>query len=919
LEEKSTQGKSILINLILFLEYLYAYNNNSKYCLCIIIFVHIVTTQAQTSQLSGFIKDSIQNPIPNTNMIATPLAEDAGITFAISRLDGEYKLKLQSNISYQIAITHLGYKKITDTIRLTQDRVKNYTLYKSTESLEEILIKAEMAVIVKEDTVTYRTDQFKTGEERKLRDILKKLPGIEVDRAGNVTVNGKPVTKLMVDGKELFTGDEKLGVNNIPADAVDEVEALDNYSEVAFLKGLEDSDRMALNIKLKEGKKKFAFGDVEIGVGHKERYIIHPTLFYYSPKTTVNVIGGFNNIGKKSFSFQDYLNFEGGYTQSIAEQSGFTNLFRDDFADFLSDTDFVFSKNDFGAGSISQELFKNTTFDAYSIINKGKVKTRSNTQNRYAASNVSDEVRDVTSEETTTFSINKLKFSYDNFDDTDIKYNLLIKTSEAEGDNRTTSATDSNSQFINTTQLPNSTSVIQEVSANKQFSYKHTTSLNAKYQIKNQSNTLDWLFNQPVFSGVIPFIDEGGNFNLLQNTREQNHLLRLNLKHYWVVNNFNHIYPILGMTYFNSDYDNSDSQILSDGSFNSFETAGFNNAIDYRLLDAYAGFQYKFKIGKLIGKPGLVMHNYRWKVDQFSEAIADDQKTVLLPELDVEYKRNSGEKISLKYNLISNFGNAEQYANRLRLLSFNSLSRGSADLENQLYHQLRLRYFQFNMFKGVTMSTSFSYRKIEQSIRSRTEIEGIDQVNTLFYNDLPENSYTLNFMYSKRWGKWNVTLNSMAYLRDYTRILNDVETDFNSNNINYELKAETRFKEWPNFEFGFSQTFNTLNSDSFDNEFMQIQPFVFVEYDFLKDFLFKFDYRYNYFENRSQNTFNRFEIGSTSLEYWKEGSAWSFQLSIENLFDVQFKQENSVNNFLASDRSIFIQPRTVVLSVVYKL
>jgi hypothetical protein len=174
-------------------------------------------------------------------------------------------------------------------------------------------------------------------------------------------------------------------------------------------------------------------------------------------------------------------------------------------------------------------------------------------------------------------------------------------------------------------------------------------------------------------------------------------------------------------------------------------------------------------------------------------------------------------------------------------------------------------------------------------------------------------------MYSKRLGKWKLSLNSNASLRDYKRIINTVETDFNSQNISYNLKAETRFKEWPNFEFGFSQTFNNLNSDAFENDFMQIQPFVFIEYDFLKDFLFKFDYRYNYFENRAQNTFNRFEIGGTSLEYWKEGSAWSFQLGVDNLFDVQFKQENSVNNFLASDRSIFIQPRTVVLSVIYKL
>ena len=103
---------------------------------------------------------------------------------------------------------------------ITKSETKNYTLFERTESLEEVVIEQEMAVVVKEDTIRYKVDQFKTGDERKLRDILKKLPGVEVDREGNVKVNGKEVKKLMIEGQEFFTGDPKLGVNNIPADAI---------------------------------------------------------------------------------------------------------------------------------------------------------------------------------------------------------------------------------------------------------------------------------------------------------------------------------------------------------------------------------------------------------------------------------------------------------------------------------------------------------------------------------------------------------------------------------------------------------------------------------------------------------------------------------------------------------------------------
>jgi hypothetical protein len=121
-------------------------------------FFFLISYSQETYQLSGKTQDSLQNPIPNTNIIATPLTqEEANITFAISSLEGEYKLRLQNNISYQIAITHLGYSKITDTITLSSDKVKNYILQESTETLEEVLIKAEMAVIVEEDTIRYRT------------------------------------------------------------------------------------------------------------------------------------------------------------------------------------------------------------------------------------------------------------------------------------------------------------------------------------------------------------------------------------------------------------------------------------------------------------------------------------------------------------------------------------------------------------------------------------------------------------------------------------------------------------------------------------------------------------------------------------------------------------------------------------------
>ena len=207
----------------------------------------------------------------------------------------------------------------------------------------------------------------------------------------------------MVEGRTFFTGDSKLAVNNIPADAVDEVEALDNYSEVSFLKGLNDSDQMALNIKLKEGKKEFVFGDIEAGGGVKERFLFHPTLFYYSPKTAINVIGDINNIGKKSFTMKDYINFEGGYAAMLDGSTSFGNIYNSDFAQFLNQKEFTYQKNDFGAGSISQQLGTGFRLEAFSIVNKGKTDTRVTNNISYLTDDAVDENRET--EPVTRFSL----------------------------------------------------------------------------------------------------------------------------------------------------------------------------------------------------------------------------------------------------------------------------------------------------------------------------------------------------------------------------------------------------------------------------------------------------------------------------------------------------------------------------------
>ena len=872
---------------------------------------------AQSVKISGKIFDSIQQPVPNVNIIATPQNEALSVEFSISSQEGEYQMKLEKDENYLMEITHLGFQQIRDSINLTEDTVKDYQLKKSVSSLEEVLIEQKMAVVVKEDTIVYRTDQFKTGDERKLKDILEKLPGVEVDREGNVKVKGKPVTKLLVDGKTFFTGDEKLGVKNIPSDAVDEIEAIDDYQEVSFLKGLKGSDKMALNIKLKEGKKKFVFGDVKAGGGHEERYIVNPTLFYYSPKTSVNFIGDLNNIGERSFTFNDYMDFNGGFMAMTDNNSSMGNIFNDQFAQFLRNDDFVFNKNVFGAASLDQEVFKNTRFNAYSIVNQGKTRERSDALINYLSNDLADENRINQTNKESTFSINKMELKYDDQEKNDFRAITLIKTSDAVSRNRLNSQSSIGDQLIQQNNMPEEITINQDISANKMFSFKHTTTLNANYRYKKTDNAVDWEFNQPIFTDIIPFEEDGEFLNFLQNTSSESQLVRVDAKHYWVLNNTTHLYPKVGLQYYDADFSTLDRQLLNNGSINSFQNAGFNNQVNYQLMDYYAGVEFKKKLGDYLVKPGLVYHQYYWKLDQFDNRQKDDTKGVLTPTFTLENDNFFLGNLNVEYELNSRFSGAENLANRLRLTNFNSITQGNENLENELFHDASLRVTRFSMSKGRAYNFRFRYKHKFRDIQRSTDIQGINQVNTFFYSDLPENSYTTSGGYTKMMADWWLSGNLNVSLRDYKRLINERVEDYNNQNIRYTVSARSKYDNLPNIEFSFSQQFSSLVATNFENEFKSINPEIIIDYNFWEDFFFEFDYRFTYFENQTQNTINRFSMADAELAYQKEDSKWRFEIRSTNIFNNEFRQNNSFSSFTSTDRRIFIQPRIIMGSIIY--
>ena len=285
----------------------------------------IVVGQAQI-KFEGKVLDTLQLPLEKASVVAINNSTNALDAFSMTNEKGLFSLKLKENTDYKIQVSYFGLQSVNEILKTTSENLeKNYTL-RSDISLDEVVVK--MPVIIRGDTLIYDADSFKNGSERKLKDIIDKIPGVEINDDGQIEVEGKVVNKLMVNGKDFFEGDTKLGTNNIPSSVVDKIQVLKNYGEVEQLSRVRNNqDNVAINIKLKEGKESFWFGNITSGGGNStsdSRYLFQPKLFYYSPKYTVNFIGDVNNIGELALTRRDLRGFTGG-VRAPSSQSG-TNL-----------------------------------------------------------------------------------------------------------------------------------------------------------------------------------------------------------------------------------------------------------------------------------------------------------------------------------------------------------------------------------------------------------------------------------------------------------------------------------------------------------------------------------------------------------------------------------------------------------------
>lgn len=876
-----------------------------------------LSSYSQTVNFEGKITTTSSKPLKGANVLAFPSDKNQDLVYAITDEKGFFKLKLNINSFYNISISFLGYNKIQNKIYI-KDRnlIKNFVLSENFEKLDDIVIDYKPPIIAKKDTITYDIKSFIKGNERKLRDVLSKLPGIEVDKKGNIMANGKIVSKILVENKTFFTGNPKLAVNNIPAYVIEKISLLDNYNARKLLKQFNQSEELALNVSLKEDKKKFVFGDVEAGVGINKRHELSTNLFYYSPNSNFNVIGDLNNTGKSSFSLRDYIDFEGGIN-SFFRNSNNSNTFNEELSQFLNNNDFISRSSKFGA--VNYRISKNKSeFNSYLIASKAETNTLENSFNIYQNVNIPlEEVRKTSKVLEDSFILTKLNYDYHPNINEQLNVSSYFKINSNSGENRISTFNPNLDNFINTVKNVNTYKVKTNFSYGNKMSDNHTVFIESAYELSKGKSLNEWYTDQNIFQSLIPLINEE-TFNIFQDKHLKNGSFNFVFKDFWNLKKFKQLYSSIGFNINSSSLFNKDLQILNNGDVNNFESSGFGNDFNSDFFDLYLGFEYKFQLGKLTLLPTFFYHNYFWRNKQNDLEIVRNKK-IILPQVKARVVFNKSEKIVFNYEKNVMFPRVDQMIDNFILTSFSSVSKGNIKLENDLSHNFSMSYTKFNLFKGISISLNANYSLREQIIRDIVNQEGIESVSETFNLDRPEKNWLLSARLKKKINKLRYSFNGRLSENEYNLILNSENFTTISKNYVMSLGVETLFNEHPNLNLNYSKNYNTYllhnQTNQFENEILKVE----FDIDFYKDFTYNFNLMHNKYENLNQNISNTFNISNTSLVYTKSSSPWVGEINVTNLFDVKFKRRNSVNSILISDTNTFINPRIIMFKLGYNL
>ena len=768
------------------------------------------TLNAQNiGKLSGVVLDSAGGSLSSATVMLLKKADSTLVEFALSENDGRFKFEKVSIGDYLLNVTYLGYKSFYKPVTFSSSApnidMGNVLLESQSTLLNEITVEGERnPMTIKKDTVEYNSAAFQVQPNANVEELLKKLPGVQVDRSGNVQAQGETVNRILVDGKEFFGRDPKMATKNLPASAIDKIQVFDKKSDQAEFTGVDDGQReKTINLTLKEDSRKGSFGNLNGGIGSEERFQGKASLNKFGSKEKISFIGMANNINNQGFSFEEYVGFTGGMSRGGGIQidgdspinngnnTGFTNTYS-------------------GGLNYTNTLSKNTELNGsyfYSLLDKQTDRTlfRENFLADRTFFNTEDSKQN---NRNLSHRLNVvLDHKIDSFQSLKLTSRVTLRESNTlyEGETSTLNAdySPSNSNIRTNTSEGAATQLTNDLLFRKRLAKPgRSYSANFSFNLNNDGNFGENLSENTFFKAGKSRTD-----TIKQRFDQDNERITYGVR-------LSYTEPLFKLQYLEMNYDyrhndNNQFREVYDLAFglNPFEK--FNSQLSNKYTTDYnyhrGGANYRYSGEKFNITAGASLQYSLLTGDLIlTEQHIEKKYTNILPAVRMRWEVGKGKNLSADYST----NVREPSLTQLQPLVDNSnplnIYVGNPDLRPEYSHNVGARFFSFNQFSMTNIFIFSNIGYTQNKIRNTQVIDDRYITTTRPENVANDLNFSTRANFGTRIKPLKIRINSNAGINRNKGLtyINGALSTTNSTNLSGGISIENQKKELFDWQIG---------------------------------------------------------------------------------------------------------------------
>lgn len=747
--------------------------------------------QSQQGKIKGQLTDqTTKEAMPSATIVLLNAKDSTVALTTLTDTKGNFELTSVPFGAYRLYISFLGFKPVNKPLQVDADHKEialgNLAMESKGVTLNTVeILEEKPPVVIKKDTVEFNADAFKTRENAVVEDLLKKLPGVTVDRDGAITAHGETVTKVLVDGKPFFGGDAKLATKNLPANIIDKVQVIDRKSDQAQFTGIDDGQtEKTINITIKKNKKRGIFGRASAGYGTDDRFATNLSFNVFHDTKQISLLAGGNNVNNLGYSMQDQVSFAsaGGGGGMRGARGMMSNLGGGGGGGGIT-------RNWNTGVNFSDELGKKATFTGSYFFNDTKTSTLSNSRKQTFVGDsfiVNNNNGGSISDNANNRFQGRIEYNIDSMHSLIFEPNVSIT-------NANSYSNTTNVSYNNLGDTLNKGTTINNGSG-KSVNYGGNLLLRKRFKKQGRSMSLSLNFNssendqENINRSSYTFYkpDSVSIFNQRNTTSSNNNSLRANFTYTEPLWRDNYLEINYGITRnenksnkYTYDFNDSkgDYDTFNDSLSNIFSNTTFNHRGGVNIRTVKLKYDYSFGLNLVYNNLDNVNYSYLKKKDT-----TITQHTLnFAPQANFNYAFSRNRRLSINYN-----GNTTQpTVQQLAPVPDNSnplyIQLGNPDLKPSYDNRIGLHYHVVNPdnYRSIMtqVSGSFGTNKIVNSITldPKSGRQTVKPINVNGYYSVDarvSNSWPL----SKTPGQ---NLNTMSYV-SYNRDVN-----VNSGKINY--------------------------------------------------------------------------------------------------------------------------------------